>query len=530
MNKIFGFFLLVVFSVAAFADPELHAVPAKDTLSLWVMDDGVNSGFALQKITRKYSQQTKKPVKVRFLNWGEAFDELQRVFAMDSSEVEASGAEVPDVVQLGSSWVPYFADAGMISSIDSLLDVVDSTRFYSEAMKATHVGRGKETYALPWFLDVRGLFVNERLWLSMGFNDEDVENFPEFYGTLRSVAKAQLKNGYGRPVTAFEFGVREDWTAQQQMAPILWSFGGDLVVECEVHENDSSRFSGYRSALVDSASLVGLRHYLKFVRDQEISPNGLRENSSQIADRFVRSEMLMIHGTSEIIRKMEFGSDVGGLMESPLAKDGIAVIPSPKGPAGRFTFVGGSHLALPKLLSYRSAQRQKEAADLFLFLLRADNVDQYSRQIGFLPADRSLIHLWAQDSRYYQLINGLEKDGRSFINIPEWREVEVVMNNMVGRIAKSLADTSCDESDEIPRVVLAAHEQIDSLLRHESGLDRDSLWACIRLALMQPVEEHENEIREEPQETERPLFVVLVAAAALVLVVVVIVVVLRRKR
>lgn len=192
--------------------------------------------------------------------------------------------------------------------------------------------------------------------------------------------------------------------------------------------------------------------------------------------------------------------------------------------------MGGSHLALPKLLSYRSAQRQKEAADLFLFLLRADNVDQYSRQIGFLPADRSLIHLWAQDSRYYQLINGLEKDGRSFINIPEWREVEVVMNNMVGRIAKSLADTSCDESDEIPRVVLAAHEQIDSLLRHESGLDRDSLWACIRLALMQPVEEHENEIREEPQETERPLFVVLVAAAALVLVVVVIVVVLRRKR
>lgn len=528
MKKIFGLFLLAVFSVVAHATPELRAMPATDSLSLWVMDDGVNSGFALQKITRKFTQQTRIPVKVRFLSWGSAFEDLKRVLSMDSAQVAEGGIDVPDVLQLGSSWVPYFAKAGLISSIDSLLDMADSTRFYSEAMKASHVGRSAETYALPWFLDVRGFFANERLWLSMGFNEDDMDSYPEFFGALRAVAKSNLKNDGGKVVSPFEFGVREDWTAQQQMAPILWSFGGDIVAECEFHSGDSVKFSGYRSALVDSASLIGLRHYLKLLRDRELSPNGLHENSSQSADRFVRSEMFMIYGTSEVLRKMEFGNDEGGLMESPLAKDGIIVVPAPKGPAGRFTFVGGSHLALPRNLSYANDQKRKDAVNLFLFLLRADNVDLYSRRIGFLPADRSLIRIWAKDSRYYQLINGLEKEGRSFLNIPEWSEVEVIVNDMVNRIGSELRDTSRDVSDEIPRLILAAHEKVNAVLKHKSELDRDSLWACVRLALMQPVEEKESEIREDVPKESDSLYIVVGGGAALLLLIVV--VVLRRKR
>lgn len=523
MKKIFSLFLLLCVATS-FAAPEFRAASVKDTLVLWAMDDGVNSGFALQKIIRKYSQQTKVPVKVRFVSWGNAFDELNYVLALDSTSVVNAGTDVPDVIQLGSSWVPYFAKAGLVSSVDSLLEVADTTRFYSEAMKSTHVSHGKETYALPWFLDVRGLFVNERLWLSMGFNEGDVEDYPKFFGTLRSIARSNLKNSAGRSVTPFEYGVKDDWTGQQQMAPILWSFGGDIVSEKE------NAPGVYRSALADSATLVGLSHYLKFLRDQELSPNGLIENSSQSADRFIRSEMMMIFGTSEIIRKMEFGNDMGGLMESSLAKDGIAVVPAPKGPVGSFTFVGGSHLALPNIGNYFNPEKRKAAIDLFLHMLRADNVDYYSRQIGFLPADKSLMRLWAKDNRYYQLIEGLEKDGRSFLNIPEWGQVEVVINDMVNGIGKTLMGHGNDDpSDAIARLVMDAHKKINRVLKYDDPADSDSLWACVRLAMMQPVDEEASELREVVEDTNKSVYVGAVIGILLFLFCVVVLLVVRRR-
>lgn len=524
MKRILGLFLLLC-SAVAFAVVEPPAVSSKDTLVLWAMDDGVNSGFALQKIVRKYSLQRKIPVRVRFLNWGEAFDELNRVLSMDSAAVAGANVEVPDIVQLGSSWVPSFAAAGLVSSIDSLLEIADTARFYSEAMKAAHVGRHQETYALPWFLDVRGLFVNERLWLSMGFNEGDVESYPKFFGTLRAIAKSNLKNEAGTAVSPFEFGVLDDWTGQQQMAPILWSFGGDIVVDC----SDSSKPNAvecYRSALVDSLSLVGLRHYLKLVGDTELSPHGLRDNSSQSVDRFIRSELMVHFGTSEIIRKMEFGDDMGGLMGSSLAKDGIAVVPAPKGSAGHFTFVGGSHLAMPKVGEF-NLERRKKVLDLFLYMLRADNVDFYSRQIGFLPADKGLIRLWANDERYSRLIDGLEHDGRSFLNIPQWGHVEVVINSMVGGIAKVLRDGREEPSDEVARLVLDAHNKINDILKYKDSSDKDSLWACVKLAVMQPVEEVKSEFREAPEEDD---FKLPVAACGLVLLLACSVLVLVRRR
>ena len=118
--------------VSAYAVPELRAAPSvPDTLVLWVMDQDINTGSALQKQMRKYSQQSGIPVKIRFLDWGAAFVELNKTLA---TEAPSTGTDYPDVLQLGSSWVPYFAKAGLISPVTELLDAVDTSRFYKEAM------------------------------------------------------------------------------------------------------------------------------------------------------------------------------------------------------------------------------------------------------------------------------------------------------------------------------------------------------------------------------------------------------------
>ena len=477
-KRIFGIVLFLT-SLAlcgtAQAVPELRAMPTPpDTLVLWVMDQDINAGTALQKLMKKYTRQSGVPVKIRFLDWGSAFAELNKTLVNEAGEAN----DYPDVLQLGSTWVPYFAKAGMITPVTEMLDAVDTSRFYPEAMKSAHIGRDTLVYAIPWFLDVRGFFANERIWLELGLHDSEIETYPKFYGVLRAISEAKVVNRQGVEVAPFEFGVKDDWTGFQQMSPFLWNFGGDFVVETE---------NGYRSALADSLTLVGLRHYLKLLRDLEISPNNLKENSAQSADRFVRAEQLMIFGTSELIRKIEFDNDIGGLMDSPLAKDGIITITGPKGPFGNFSFVGGSHLTLPK---NANPIKRNRAYDLFLFMLRADNIDYYSRQCGFIPPDRGLIRIWMQDPRYNHLIEGLENHGRSTQNIPEWSEIEMSVNGMVSAIAASLLKNAPGVNDEIDRFVLETHQKINNILGYKDAEDATAVKERIRASLSLLVDEH----------------------------------------
>ncbi|MDD7497484.1 extracellular solute-binding protein [Fibrobacter sp.] len=478
LGRVYGIALFVITLalagvVPAFAVPELRAAaPPPDTLVLWVMDQDINTGTALQKLMRKYTQQSGIPVKIRFLDWGAAFAELNKVLATEAG----SGTDYPDVLQLGSTWVPYFAKAGLISPLTEMLDAVDTSRFYPEMMKASHIGRDTVVYSIPWFLDVRGFFANERIWLELGLHDSEIETYPQFFGVLRAIAEAKVQNRAGGLVVPFEFGVKDDWTGYQQMSPFLWNFGGDFVAETE---------NGYRSALADSSTLVGLRVYLKLLRDQDVSPHNLHENSSSAADRFVRSEQLLIFGTPELIRKIEFDSDIGGLKESPIAKDGLISVSAPGGPVGNFTFVGGSHLVLPK---NGNLSKRKTANDLFLFMVRADNIDYYSRQSGFIPSDESLIRIWMQDSRYSHLVTGLEHNGRSCQNIPEWSEIEMLVNAMVNSVARNIAQGDSGVDDATAQLVLETHERINSLFGYEDA-DRAAVRKRIRDALMQPVEE-----------------------------------------
>ena len=508
---------LLCLAAPSSAIPELRAIPSgADTLVLWVMDQDINTGSALQKLVRKYTQQSGIPVKVRFLDWGSAFAELSKTLAGEAG----TGTDYPDVLQLGSSWVPFFAEKGLIAPVDFLLDAVDTSRFYPEAMKASHIGRDSVVYSLPWFLDVRGFFANERIWLELGLHDSEIETYPKFFGVLRAIAEGKVTNRMGEPVVPFEFGVKDDWTGYQQMSPFLWNFGGDFVAETE---------SGYRSALADSLTLVGLRHYLKLLRDQDISPHNLKENSAQSADRFVRSEQLMILGTSEVIRKIEFETDLGGLKDSPLAKDGLITVSAPGGPAGNFSFVGGSHLTLPK---NANPAKQQRATGLFLFMLRADNIDYYSRQSGFIPPDRGLIRIWTQDERYSHLIDGLENRGRSSQNIPEWSEIEMMVNGMVNAIGKNILNNASGASEETARLVFETHEKINRVLGYADKSDRAAVRERIRLSLMQPVEEirYEKGIGSETSSGFSVRLIVMISLAFVAVILLILALVVFRKR
>ena len=494
-------FVVLALALAGVAWAAGSGVPGGDTLSLWVMDNGPGSQKAVTRIVKKFQRETKIPVNIRFLNWGEAFAEISAVLGSEGVDSAASGSAAgPDVLQLGSTWVPYFASSGNLAPLDPYLEQVGATRFFKESFKAARVAHDTLVYSFPWFVDVRALYANEKLWNELSLKKEEVDSYPEFLGVLRAFAKKDST------MAPFALPGKGDWTGPQHMAPFIWSFGGDFLVK------DSA---GYRSALLDSATLAGLAYYLRIFGDRALSPHGLDENSVQNTERFIRGGQLVLYGTSEIIRQMEMESKDGGLKDAPIAKAGVAIVEPLEGDKGIVSFVGGSHLVMPK-------QHKASAEKLLCYMLRADNMDAYTRQVGFLPADESIVNIWDKDARYSKIIETM-KNGKSFPNIPEWVAIEGILIEFSNALGDMLRDASSLQAveDQVVELFWNTHQKINESLGYAEAQDKSRMVFRIKDLLFAPVEEVVPESMSVPAEEQGGstlVFILVVAIAALAVV------------
>jgi len=170
-----------------------------------------------------------------------------------------------------------------------------------------------------------------------------------------------------------------------------------------------------------------------------------------------------------LIKQLEFPEQAGGLANSSIAKDGIKVMVLPAGPFGRFSFMGGSHLALG---NKKDTSKYALAEQLLAYMLRADNIDAFSRQVGFLPADRSILHIWNRDSRYSKIVAELEHS-RSFPNIPEWGEVEKVLIDLSNSMGALFVNTKHKKkrSAALAQMVYEANAKINEILNFPDTLE-----------------------------------------------------------
>lgn len=423
------------------------AAPVKDTLHLWVMPNGPGSGETIEKIVSRFEEETKIHVRTKLLDWSEAFDKIQTALRGES--------DIPDVFQLGTTWISLFASQGLIAPLNSVVNTIDSSRFLNVSWKQAHVKNLPDIFSVPWFLDVRILFGNKNVLNELGVIEGETFTDAEFRGLLNEISERGFVNSSGHPIVPFGIPGKDDWTGPQQLAPWVWGFGGDFVKK----EN-----SKWMSALLDSASLKGVARYLYLLRAKHLTPYSLRENSSQVAQRFTGGEQAFLMGTSEIIRKLEIPIAENGLKESLIGKDGIALLPFPEGEKGHFAFVGGSHLAIPKIKS-----GSINAKKLLQFFVRADNIDCYTRRIGFLPADKSVLNVRAADPRYRHLIKEIEKNGRAFPNIPEWGDIENELINLTNHIGIILRNQQNPKSQisSISTKYIETHQKINQILNIE---------------------------------------------------------------
>ncbi len=427
---ILGILLLAVSTLAA------------KPLEVWIMPNGANPQGILEQRLSQFEKETGLKTKVVVLDWGEAWSVITNTL-----ESKSGG---PAVLQLGTTWVSYFASRGELAKLDPLLSSIHKERFTQTSWKTTGTDGDPAVYSIPWFVDARALLANKALLAQTGISAEDVSTYDGFYKAIKKINSFHLQRPDGSGVRAFEFPGKSDWNIPHNFAPWVWSAGGSFL------KKDDKGV--WHSNLLDPNTIEGIASYLNFILDSLVDRTSLRENTAQIVQNFNHGELAFILNTAELIAQTRFDAKDGGLAASQINADGIALMPVPAGKSGSVCFIGGSNLAIPK-----SKENDPQAAKLLQFLVRDDNLDAYTSQIGFLPPVKSVLADWAKDSAYKVLIDHLE-DGKSYPNIPEWTLVEGALVSLFSDIWSYLDIGGLYSNEAMYSTLLTYNQKINDIL------------------------------------------------------------------
>ena len=132
--------------------------PARE-VRLWAMG---REGEVVERLLPEFERRHPGlHVRVQQIPWSAAHEKLLTAFV---------GRAMPDVFQLGSTWVPELAAIGALAPLDTRLAVSTSARsedFFLGILDANRIDG--TTYGVPWYVDTRLLFYRTDLLAQAGF-------------------------------------------------------------------------------------------------------------------------------------------------------------------------------------------------------------------------------------------------------------------------------------------------------------------------------------------------------------------------
>ncbi|WP_233246293.1 MULTISPECIES: extracellular solute-binding protein [unclassified Fibrobacter] len=416
---------------------------APKPLTVWIMPNGASPQEKLEQRLDLFTKKTGIPTNVQVLDWGEAWSRIS--LALEGRQ------EAPDVLQLGTTWIPHFAIRNKIKPLNSWLKEIKPSRFVPVSWNTTHIDSDTTIYSVPWFIDIRPILANKRILKKNGITKESVSTYEGFREALKKINDSQEILDNGLKVRAYSFPGKSDWNIPHNFAPWVWSNGGSFIEKDEEGK--------WHSNILSPKTLNGIRAYLHFVRDGLVSAEDLQFNTAQVAQLFNNGELAFIVSTSEIVMQTHFDGSQGGLANARIGQDSVMVLPIPSGTAGSVSFIGGSNLAIP------ASNNRPEAKDLLLFLVSDENQDAYTKQIGFLPTSKNVLESWAEDENYKILVQGLET-GRTYATIPEWGELEQILVSMFSSVWDNMEIPSLYSEEKLYNLFSTYSLEIDKKLNY----------------------------------------------------------------
>jgi multiple sugar transport system substrate-binding protein len=255
----------------------------------------------IQEIVRDFeAQHPGVAVELVDLTWADGHDKISIAFSSGTG---------PDVVELGSDWVPEYSSTGQLLDLTAAIDSVKPDYFMWEP----GLYEGK-TYAFPWILGTRVLFVNPSLLTRAGYPSGFV---PGNWNELLEAAKKI--NNLGGDAFGFGCNAAERHRLYKKFLPFLWANGGDILSP-----------DGKTCLLGSVQAIAALDYYLKLCH------SGLTDTQRRLEDAFLEGKIGFIISGDWLLKRLA--------AEKPDLPFVTAVIPGPDGPGA--SFAGGEYLAI----------------------------------------------------------------------------------------------------------------------------------------------------------------------------------------
>lgn len=178
-------------------------------LNIWGMGDEVKQ---LSKMTDKFTDETGIEVKIQAIPWSNAHDKLLTAVASKSG---------PDVLQMGTTWMPEFQKAGALTDMSEYIEqyeLFNPDNFHEGSVETTKFD--DKYYGIPWASETRVLFYRTDVLASVGY-----EEAPKTWEELEDAAEKLANRGEDK------YGISIDVNEQTLGFMFGRQNGSELIVD-----------------------------------------------------------------------------------------------------------------------------------------------------------------------------------------------------------------------------------------------------------------------------------------------------------
>ncbi|MBK9183414.1 MAG: extracellular solute-binding protein [Ignavibacteria bacterium] len=355
---------------------------APRTIRFWHFWSEPGQKAVLQELVSEFEKAHNAKVELTELSWNDGKVKLQAAFN--------SGAP-PDVIELGSDWVAQFSSSGVLLALPGDANALGRFVPYSVA-PAMWQGR---TFAYPWTLDTRVIYVNTKLAQSSGWN-APISTMDDLIAAAEKVNESG-SNGWGA-------NGADAHRLYKKILPFMWTYGGDVL-------NTNGR-----PVLNSPENVKALTTYAQLARA------GFVETQRQLDAAFLQGKIALWNSGSWLSSKIRSNT---ALKVTPILMPGLTGEPGT-------SFAGGEYLAVSA-----STKNTQISRDLVLFLTKGMNAVRFCAKIpeaGF-PAEKGYYADSALIADPIKAVFAQQLEHARMTPVhPRWLDLEAVLEDAVVRV------------------------------------------------------------------------------------------------
>lgn len=393
-------------------------MPMKKTdLKVWVMNNkGYDTPHIMEtEITAFQNLHPDVTIEFSVLSWSQAW---QRIIAAVKSK------QTPDIFQIGNTWI------GTLAALHALLNIADRVskdkfkeKFVSSTWASCESKVLEGVYAIPWFVDVRVLYYRKDALKKKGLSELCLSTWESFERTCGQINGLELEGGQ---IAALGVPVLKDQGLVHSVASWLWSAGGDFLSS-----------DGKRATFHNREAFEGIRFYFNLIQKGYAPLPDKAFTGGTVADFFFLHKFygFIFEGSWATSVYLPNFFDVSSSANKSSAKEEYGITLVPSGPAGRFTFCGGSNLAISNFSTHPD-----ESWEFIKFLTSDESQLRHCEAIGMLPSvAEALGTLFKQETPDSKILkDSYQKFGRGYPQVPLWASIEMILAdefyNVIGLI------------------------------------------------------------------------------------------------